>query len=107
MPSPSAKPSRRAARDDGGRPDRKSRENRPDRPGLRFLRILVILIVFGLVVPRLLGAITDYLFSGAEPGSPVDSQAVTSQTVVTERTIYHGWLSDFLLWWQSMQRNRE
>lgn len=82
-------------------------EERPAGAGLRLLRILLILVVLGLVLPRLLGAVTDYIFPSAGQTALAGVEPVTSQVIVAERTVYHGWLAGVVIWWQSLQRGRE
>ena len=76
-------------------------------PGLAFLRLLAILIIFGLVLPRLLGAVADYLFPPAAPGTPGIAEPTLSQTIVSERATYWHWLSDLMTWWHGDRRDVE
>ncbi|MHB8927132.1 MAG: hypothetical protein ACYC9Q_05615 [Bacillota bacterium] len=73
-------------------------------PGLAFLRILVILVVLGLVLPRLLGAVADYLFPPAAPGA---AQPALSRAIVSERAVYQEWLTAVIIWWHRLQRGIE
>ncbi|MHB0885103.1 MAG: hypothetical protein ACYC6V_01865 [Bacillota bacterium] len=72
--------------------------------GGSWLWVLIALIIVGLVLPRLLGAVTDYLFPSTQPGA---AQPALSRAVVQERAVYQTWLAALVVWWQSLQRDRE
>ncbi len=72
--------------------------------GWSWLWVLIVLIVVGLVLPRLLGAVTDYLFPLPELGA---AQPALSPGVVPERAVYQTWLAALVAWWLSLQRDRE
>ncbi len=78
---------------------------RPGRAGFSgwdLLRIAIILVILGFVLPRLLGAITDYLFPTGGPAEPT-----LSQQNVPERAVYQSWLAVLIAWWHRLQRGIE